>query len=310
MHSLIIWLSGVDHTNKELIDVTITGIFKVAARRTLDSYIVKILANTLQRLQTDYPFLKTIALTNKVYAEDTELVSVDPHVNTVDKQVVGNALEAFIRKVCEQIDQDTLLYFIQEFNDTIGESYVQTLIQIGVNLKEIQAEHHALFADQPQKQPKPKTPPSTPEPPQRKIRQEAEEEGRFLEYTWRDVSQWKYEENVCMLYDTDGSLLDTLHLDELVEDYVSRYTKYEEPETPPTTLLDITKKEYEFLETLYTRDMDMELAMGLLNIPKRELESMVNKFLEMDLLQRVTESEVKLTQKGILCLMQKYEDNH
>ena len=136
---------------------------------------------------------------------------------------------------------------------------------------------------------------------------EHKKEERLLEYAWNDVSTWEYDNDVAILYKSDGSLLDKLHLDEVVEDYVNRYTKYQEPQTPETTLFDVSQKEYEFLETLYTRDMDMKLAIGLLNISENDLNTIVNKFLELEMLERVTDSEVKLTQKGILWLMQQIE---
>ena len=60
-----------------------------------------------------------------------------------------------------------------------------------------------------------------------------------LEFTCKDVSTWKYNNNVCTLYKSDGSLLGTLHLDSLIKDYVRRNTKYKEPEQSISKMIDI-----------------------------------------------------------------------
>ena len=98
--------------------------------------------------------------------------------------------------------------------------------------------------------------------------------------------------------------LDTIHLDSLVKDYVSRYTKYKEPEPIKSKMIEINEKEYEFLETLYSRDLDIDMAMVMLHISKPELDTMVNKFLDSEMLQYESDNEVKLTRKGILYLLE------
>ena len=69
-------------------------------------------------------------------------------------------------------------------------------------------------------------------------------------------------------------------------------------------MIEIDEKEYEFLETLYSRDLDIEMAMAMLQISKPEADSMVNKFLESEMLQYVSDNEVKLTRKGLIYLLE------
>jgi len=69
-------------------------------------------------------------------------------------------------------------------------------------------------------------------------------------------------------------------------------------------MIEIDEKEYEFLETLYSRDLDIEMTMAMLQISKPEVDSMVDKFLESEMLQYVSDNEVKLTRKGLLYLLE------
>jgi len=69
-------------------------------------------------------------------------------------------------------------------------------------------------------------------------------------------------------------------------------------------MIEVNEKEYEFLETLYSRDLDIDMAMVMLHISKPELDTMINKFLESEMLKYESDNEVKLTRKGILYLLE------
>ncbi len=121
-------------------------------------------------------------------------------------------------------------------------------------------------------------------------------------YTWDSVSTWKYQDNVCQLYDTDGRLLDTLQLDLLIEDYVQRITesqKHPMIPSPRTTMLKVTEKEHELLQMMQHRDLEGESAVILLHVSRQKFESMIQKLLNMELLQHQSEKEVRLTEKGL-----------
>ncbi len=80
----------------------------------------------------------------------------------------------------------------------------------GVHFERIQSEQHLRYQMKgPQPSPKP-------------LQKEEQEEPH---YTWDTVSTWKYDNNVCLLYDDQGRLLDTLQLDLIIEEYVERVTE-------------------------------------------------------------------------------------
>ena len=287
--------------NSDIMRGVIEAVVAVVGRRTLGSYTIKIVKTVTTKLQKEYDFLKNITIHDAFYSENNDVVTVSSEINSIEPKTIGNAIDAFLREVYLQLDDEAGLYFINEFKECIGEEFVMQIRSLGVNLERIQLEQHGLYSQKERKNVPPAT--NIEEKTTEKKQKEDEDEGP-LDYTWRDVSTWKYDNNVCTLYKSDGSPLDTLHLDSLVEDYVNRYTKDKEPEQIISKMIEIDEKEYEFLETLYSRDLDIEMAMAMLQISKPEVDSMVDKFLESEMLQYVSDNEVKLTRKGLLYLLE------
>jgi len=285
--------------NSDIMRGVIEAAVAVVGRRTLGSYTIKIVKTVTTKLQKEYDFLKNITIHDAFYSENNDVVTVSSEINSIEPKTIGNAIDAFLREVYLQLDDEAGLYFINEFKECIGEEFVMQIRSLGVNLERIQLEQHELYSPKERKN----APPATNIEEKTTEKKQKEDEGP-LDYTWRDVSTWKYDNNVCTLYKSDGSPLDTLHLDSLVEDYVTRYTKYKEPEQITSKMIEIDEKEYEFLETLYSRDLDIEMTMAMLQISKPEVDSMVDKFLESEMLQYVSDNEVKLTRKGLLYLLE------
>ena len=68
---------------------------------------------------------------------------------------------------------------------------------------------------------------------------------------------------------------------------------------------EINDKEYEFLQMLYSRDMDAETATRLLHISREEMNTIIRKLLVYEVLQYVSYDEIELTETGITILTQK-----
>jgi len=289
--------------NSDIIRSVIEAVIAVAGRRTLGSYTIKIVTTITKTLQKEYDFLKYVTIHDSFYSEDKEIITASSEINAIESELIGKAVNAILREVYNQLDEEAGLYFINEFKDYIGDEYVTQILSIGVDLDRIQSDQHELYFQKERKN-TPTVADIKEKPSAEKPKEEKQKEEPVLDYRWGEVSTWKYNNNVCTLYKSDGSLLDTLHLDSLVEDYVSRYTKHKEPEQTTSKMIEVTEKEYEFLETLYSRDLDIDMAMVMLHISKPELDIMVNKFLESEMLQYESDNEVKLTRKGILYLLE------
>ena len=70
-------------------------------------------------------------------------------------------------------------------------------------------------------------------------------------------------------------------------------------------LVELNEKEYEFIKLLYSRNVNAEEAMHLLQISNKELSIIIRKLLVYEILQYVSFDEVTLTDIGIEALESK-----
>jgi hypothetical protein len=267
------------------------ALFTVVGRRTLDSFAVQILKTTLEKLETKFDFLALVTIHDEFFSEEGIQATFEQTFDTIEPSRLGEAIGALIRviylELTETIGDDVGLYFITELKQHLGESSVDELRGYGVHFERIQSEQHLRFqTKKPQQFPQSIT----------------KEEPEELQYTWDTVSTWKYDNNVCLLYDEQGTLLDTLQLDLIIEEYIERVTesqKHNHLSAPKTTMMKITEKEQELLEMIKRRDTDVQSAVTLLHISRQKFDTMIQKLLQLEMLQYLTDTEVKLTEKGV-----------
>lgn len=276
------------------------ALFIVVGRRTLDSFAVQIIKTTTEKLEKKFDFLGLISVHDNIFAEDKIKATIDPEFNTIEPSLLGPAIDALIRviyiELIETIGDDACLYFVTEFKENLGNDFVDELRGIGINFEQIQAEHNSRY--------------------QKKVHQlhtspaPKKEEQEKPSYSWQSVSTWKYDNNICLLYDETGRLLDTLQLDLIIEEYVERITESRNQQETPllkTTMLKVTEKENELLEMMKRRDIDIESALALLHVSRQKFDSMVQKLLQLEMLQYVSDKEVKLTEKGMFHLSEHHK---
>jgi Mn-dependent DtxR family transcriptional regulator len=93
-----------------------------------------------------------------------------------------------------------------------------------------------------------------------------------------------------------------LQLDLIIEEYVERVTesqKQHELPSPKTTMMKMTEKEQELLKMIQRRDTDVVSAVTLLHISRQKFDTMIQKLLQLEMLQYLSDNEVKLTEKGL-----------
>ena len=268
------------------------ALFAVVGRRTLDSFAIQILRTTLEKLKKRFDFLTSVTIDEDSFSHDGIQVRFSDEFDTIDSKRFAEAIDALIQVVYFELIQtigvEVGLYFVTELKDHLGDIYFDELKERGVHFERIQEEQHSQMQMKGiQNQPPQPRKHEEPEPPQ---------------YTWDSVSTWKYENNVCMLYDEYGKLLDTLYLDLIIEEYVQRVTEAQmQPQhnSKKTTTMQITEKETELLEMIRRHDTDVQSAISLLHISQQKFDMMIQKLLQLELLQYVSDKEVKLTEKGL-----------
>lgn len=287
--------------NSILVTRVIEALYAVVSRRTLDSFAIQVIKSVVKKLESTFGFFNTIEVYDEFFLEGGVKVVVSPALNAVEPARFGEGIDALIRviymELAESTGDDVGLYFITELKQHLGDVYVDELRILGVNFELIQLEQHTahqmkgLLLGR-----------SSP----------LQENELEPEYTWDTVSTWKYENNVCRLYDSKGKLLDTLQLDLIIEEYVQRVTEVQEKKSllqpqPRSTMLTVTEKDYEFLEMLQRQDLDVDAAITLLHISQQKLDVVIQKLLQLEMLKYISDNEVKLTDKGIQCITEKKE---
>ncbi|MCU0850975.1 MAG: hypothetical protein MUC80_06890 [Candidatus Thermoplasmatota archaeon] len=277
-------------TNSVLAKHVFDALFKVVGRRTLDSFAVQILKTTLEKLQKRYEFLSLVIIHDDLFSEDGIHATFDTTFDQIDPSQLGEALEVLLRiiylELIETIGNDVGLYFVKELKQHLGDEFTDELREKGVQFERIESQQYSRD--------KIKGWPGSPSSLKENLEQPI--------YTWEAVSTWKYQDNICLLYDSDGRLLDSLQLDLLIEDYVERVTESQKNPTmpsPKTMMLKLTEKEHELLQMMQHRDLDGESAVILLHVSRQKFESMIKKLLQMEMLQYQSEKEVRLTEKGL-----------
>jgi hypothetical protein len=287
-----------DIKNSILMTRVVEGLFGVVGRRTLDSHAIKVIQTVLKKLGPTFGFLDNIIVHDELFSQEGIRMTIDPRFDLVNRAEVGKAVDALIQVISmdlvKTVGEEVGLYFITELKGHLGDDILDDLRDRGVNLERLQKTNNLEHQTKE---------PGTMQP----FLEEKEPEPL---YSWETVSSWKYDNNVCMLYDNSGKLLDTIQLDLLIEDYVRRVaeTAGTEAKSAVQTILRVTEQDDVFLEMLKERDIDVEYAMTLLHISQQKLQTMIKKLLQLEMLQYVTDNEVKLTEKGLHHLLEKDAD--
>ena len=287
-----------NYKNSEVLGAIFRSLYAVAGRRTTKNFAATVIGSIIKTLETRYEFLKYVRIDEKGQLIEDKVIAITPEIDNVEPEKIGKAIEAIVRVVYMDIIGKAGLFFVTELKRVAGEEIISELKNFDVDLAALQIEQHYLHRSRERKKPKAKA---------RSLHSDVS----LLGYSWNNVASWKYDPNqkTCVLYNKDGEVLDNLHLDTIIENYVKDLSgNLEElPEELKEKAGDISDKELELLEMLRTRDMDAETAMALLHVSKDEFSSIVKRLLENELLQYTSFNIIELTELGISYLFERNE---
>lgn len=271
--------------NTELLKDTLFALCKISGRRTSDIFAHKVISTIIASLKTRYEFFEQISITGVSHPDQ---IIISNQINNESPQRIIRAIETVIRVVHMDLEDNAGLYFIKEFKQQIDPVTLSEIQHSGIdlNLLEIEQQHNYQY---------------------RQEKKKMSGEASLLGYTWKDVSNWKYDDvnNVCILYDTNDTILDKLNLDVIIKEHINRLTGSEEIKSSEELQTVRFKKEYDLLQMLHQKDMDIDTAMTLLGVDQDELEQMIERLLNLGLLEYLDFDVVKLSEKGIQYIEQK-----
>jgi hypothetical protein len=284
----------VEFKNSVLLEAILKALYNVACRRTSSKLADETIGSTIKTLEGKFEFLKHINISKADISEEGFAISFDSDINNIRPEVIGKTIEALIRVVYNDIGNEAGLYFISELKELAGDQISKMILNCEIDLDQIQFEQHYAYNRRER----------------RKEITQAGKEGRIphkmpdnlLGYSWGEISYWKHEpgSKYCTLYDKEGNVMDKLNLDRIIQNYVEKLSGY--VDVNPREIEKETRiyeKEYELLQLLLQQDMDAETALHRLNISKDELNNMIRKLSQMELLQYVDYNTVEITDVGI-----------
>ena len=294
----------VELKNSILLEAIITAIYNVASRRTSNKFADESIGSTIKTLQGKYDFLKYIDISNEDSTEGGFAVRDSTDIDTINPALVGKAIEALIRIIYNDMNSEVGLYFVSELKEIAGKEITRMITDCDVDLGELQLEQHHAYRRRERK---------------RSIA-EAVKTGKLtrgkpenlIGYSWGNVSHWKHEpgSKYCTLYDKAGHVLDRLNLDRIIQNYVEKLSGY--IDVDPRDIekeASVYEKEYKLLKLLLERDMDAETAIHMLKIDRDELNRIISKLSQMEMLQYTDFNTVELTDIGIGYLSKKEKNN-
>jgi len=286
--------------NSVLFEAFLKALYNVASRRTTSKFADEAIGATIKTLENKYDFMKFVQIRKSDIPDEGYSIHVYSGIDSVHPELIGKAIESLVRVVYNDLSSEAGLYFVSELKDQAGEEITRMISDIDVDLDQIQLEQHYAFRRRERK----------------KAISEAALTGKLdrkkpdnlLGYTWDRVSHWKHEpgSKYCVLYDKQGIVLDRLNLDRIIQNYVERlsgYVNVDEKVIEKEAI--VYEKEYEFLKLLLERDMVAEVAMHMLKISRKELNDMIKKLTQMEMLQYIDFNTVEITDAGVGYLSKK-----
>ena len=278
--------------NSDLLKNIIKAVYITASRRTAPSFAIAVIGAITKTLEQRYDFLKNIVFREEGGSED--FVTVDSNVNSIEPFIIAKAIENIVQVVYLDLRDKAGFFFIKELMRNAGENVISNLKDIGVDLELIQIQQHYLYRRQ-----------STSTKSKLDNGQEKIDNVSLLGYSWKNVSNWKFDTNkkTCVIYDKNGSELDRINLDTIVRKYISSISEdganITDEGKEEIKKIELSKKEFELLNMIQSQDTDFESATALLHMSQSELEDTIRKLLNVELLHYVSSDEVALTEIGI-----------
>jgi len=285
--------------NSDVLGAILKSLYAVTGRRTTQSFAATVIGSIIKTLEQRYDFLKYVRIDESGQLTADDVIFIAPEIDSVEPGRVGKAIEAIIRIVYMDLIGKAGLFFITELKKNAGEEIILELKNFDVDLADIQVEQHYLYRSRERKKAQKKG-----------VKGDQSIEVSLLGYTWKNVASWVYDPNqrTCVLYNKDGEVLDNLHLDTIIENYVKDLSKsLNEIPDELEEMIDIDDKEFQLLQMLSSRDMDAESAMVLLHVSKNEFDSIIKKLLENELLQYTSFNVIELTDLGVNYLSKRVE---
>jgi len=125
----------------EIISHFINSVIQTIARRSSEEYAVVMVKTSLQHLQNNYEFLKSIHIAENKYAETGKTITIDSSIEGIDQTDLGNALKTFIEYIVNSMGKNAGFFYIKELKENLGQENEKNLRTMGIDLDVLHYSH-------------------------------------------------------------------------------------------------------------------------------------------------------------------------
>lgn len=283
------------NNNSILLESVLKALHDVVSCYTSNLIANETIGTSITILENKYDFLKYINIkeTNNILKNDFT-VAISPEINTICYEKVGKIIEALVRMVYNDMGNEISLNFITEFKEKIGDQIIKNIKNYNIDFDQIQIEQQYAFHRQKRK---------------KQIQKMAstgmlniKKPDNLIGYTWNDVSFWRHEpgKKYCTLHDKEGKIIDRLNLDQILKNHVEKLSEYidlDRSQIKQETKLN--EKELKLLKMMLKHEMNTETAQHILNISHNELNNMIIKLSEMEMIHFLNYETIEITETGV-----------
>ncbi|MEM0493587.1 MAG: hypothetical protein QXS02_06525, partial [Candidatus Thermoplasmatota archaeon] len=250
-------------SNSDFTRAMFNALIEVTGRRcSSKKAAASVLKAFLDFLKQRYSFLDYI----RININGDSSVDVSSYLDFFESDTINEMIELVIRIIIFDLKDKAGLFFISELKEQLKERYLDEVYNRRIKLDMIQLEQRYMYKRW-------RVDESLVKHDYKPLDDRADKAVSLFGYAWENVADWSYnrETMICTLYDKNGDVLDVLSVDDIVnkmtmllDEDASSVERDAEPKKKQDEGIDITDKEYQFLEMLYEKDLDADMVMHLL----------------------------------------------
>ena len=126
--------------NSDVVKHVLQTLITISSRKTTSGHAISTLYESVNKLKVKYAFLKHVEIKDTTFLELDDPVTVLSEIDGVGSNKIGRALYDIITTMNSNLGKDAGYFFIKELRNRMGEDYVSTIEEMGLDLGLLQLE--------------------------------------------------------------------------------------------------------------------------------------------------------------------------
>lgn len=126
--------------NSDVVKHVLQTLITISSRKTTSGQAISTLYESVNQLKVKYAFLKHVEIKDTSFLELDDPVTVMSEIDGVGSNKIGRALYDIIKTMNSNLGKDAGYFFIKELRNRMGDDYVSTIEEMGLDLGLMQLE--------------------------------------------------------------------------------------------------------------------------------------------------------------------------